>query len=442
MRIGALTLCLALLPAACSAETPPAVAEPPTVADVELTGPVSLSFWHAFTSDPQKKALDDLIGEFNRTNGRGITVTATSQGTYTQLYEKTLRAIQSGALPEISHAYETFVADYMRADTVIDLSPYLTSARNGMSAPQRDDVYRAYYDANTFPQFGNRLLSFPFSRSLFVLYQNDEMLRAANVASPRTWAEFERAVMALTKKDAAGRTTQYGWAVPLDASSFNAWVYSMGGTLMAADNRTVAWNGKEGLAVLSTIERLVKGGYAYVPRGFDYQNDFAASRLAFFMGPTTTRAFITAALRGSLQWSIQQIPQADPARARTVQYGANLAVMKSTPEKQLASWLFVKWLAERDQTARWAVQSYFMPVRRSAGDAPVVKDFWTQKDPQGKQAFELLASALPEPNLRGQQEVRDAILEALSRVATGTATPAAALKTAGDRANAILKENE
>ena len=426
--------------ASCSTATPPP-SPAVTVADLELTAPVALTFWHAFGADPQKKALEDLVADFNRTNGKGITVTTLNLGSYSQLYQRSLGAITTGTQPELIHAYETFVADYMKADAVVDLGPYIGSAKNGLTKASRDDIFKGFYDTNTFAQFGGRLLSFPLSTSLFVLYQNDDLLKASNVTAPKTWAEFERAVQTLTRKDAAGQTTTYGWAIPLDASNFSAWVSSMGGALMAADNRTVAWNGKEGLEVLRMIDRLIRGGYAYVPKGFDFQSDFAASRLPFFMGSTSTRPFIATAIRTPLNWSIQQVPQTSPVQARTIQYGANVAILKSTPEKQLAAWLFVKWFSERDQTARWATQSYFLPVRKSAADAQVIKDFWSKSDPQGKQAFGLLGTGVPEPNVRGQQEIRDAVLDALTKVALGTETPENALKVAGERANAILKDN-
>jgi len=39
--------------------------------------------------------------------------------------------------------------------------------------------------------------------------------------------------------------TRYGFAFNTDARIFNAQVYARGGGLMAADNKTVAWNGRK-----------------------------------------------------------------------------------------------------------------------------------------------------------------------------------------------------
>src|SRR5437588_6879791 len=126
MRKLAVFAAIAMLIAACGGSTPTASQTPAatTEADLDVTGPVTLTLWHALTSDPQKGALEAAIKKFNDTNGKGITITPVVQGNYTQLYQKTLGAIQAGALPEIVHAYESQVADYQKAAVVIDLEPY------------------------------------------------------------------------------------------------------------------------------------------------------------------------------------------------------------------------------------------------------------------------------------------------------------------------------
>src|SRR3989441_13114452 len=172
MRMKAAILAtIMLVSAACSAAAPGP--QQSTEADIAVSGPVSLTLWHAL-SGPQQKALDDLVAKFNSTNGKGITVTALNQGGYTQLYQKTLGAIQAGALPELAHAYESFVADYMKADVVVDLGPYKDSAKNGLTKASQDGIYQSYYDTHTVPQYGDRLLSVPFYQSHALMYVNND----------------------------------------------------------------------------------------------------------------------------------------------------------------------------------------------------------------------------------------------------------------------------
>ena len=426
---------------ACSGGAAPAPAAS-TQADIDLTGPVALTLWHTQTG-ANAKALQDLVDKFNSTNDKKITVTLQYQGSYTQLYQKNLSAIQAGALPELAVAYESFVADYEKADVVLNLDPYVSSAKNGLTKAQQDDVYKSYFDTNRFPQFGNQLLSFPFTKSLLITYQNDDILKELGKSAPKTWDEFEATARAAVKKGADGKTTRYGWASNISASTFNGWVLSRGGSLMSKDNKTVAWDGKEGVDSVKLFDKLLKEGVSYVPKGFDYQTDFGTGKVLFVQESSTGRPFFKSSFKGPINWSITGIPQTDPAKPKTVQYGANVAIFKSTPEKQLASWLFVKWFTDAPQTAEWAVKSSYMPVRNSAKDTQILKDSWAKDDPQGKQAFDLIGTSLPEPNARGQQDIRTVIEDMLTAVAAGKVTDIEkAVKDAGVKANQILKDNQ
>jgi ABC-type glycerol-3-phosphate transport system substrate-binding protein len=435
---AAILATLMLVGAACTEVSPPA--RQATEADITLSSPVKVELWHAL-SGSQQLAFEALVKRFNDTNGKGITVTAVYQGNYTQLYEKTLGAIRGGTLPDLAHAYESHVADYARTDLVVDLGPYKDSPRNGLTRQSQDDVYRGYYETNIFPQFGNKLLSWPFTKSLAVMYANEDVLKEIGKPVPKSWDDFEATVTAATKKDTSGKTIRYGFGFNTDAAYFDAQVYARGGSLMAADNRTVAWNGKEGLAVLQMYDRINRNATGYTPKGSDWQTDFAAGKLALYFSSTASLPFIKdVADRSGAEWTIANLPQSDAAKPRTAQFGANVAIFKSTTERQLASWLFIKWLTETDQTAQFAATSYFMPIRASAADSQVLKDYWAEV-PQGKQAFDLIKLSYPESNVRGQQEIRDvAIVNMVSDVITGKATPDAAIGTATSKANQILKD--
>ncbi|TME66164.1 MAG: ABC transporter substrate-binding protein [Chloroflexi bacterium] len=406
MRVkGTILATIMLVTAACNAGAP--APQQSTEADITLSGPVAITLWHAL-SGPQQVALDAMVKKFNDTNGKGITVTALNQGNYTVLGQKLMGAIQAGSLPELAHAYESNVADYMKAATVVDLGPYKDSKVNGLA----------------------------------VMYVNEDILKELGKPIPKTWDEFEATAAAAVKKDASGKTTRYGFGFTTDASYFNAQVYSRGGSLMAADNQTVAWNGKEGLQVLQMYDRMNKNGSGYTPAGFDWQNDLPGGKLLFYFSTTSSIPFLKdIADKTGAKWSIANLPQTDTAKPKTVQFGANVAIFKSTAEKQLASWLFIKWMSETDQSAQFAATSYYMPVRKSAADAQILKDYWA-KVPQGRQGFDLIQYSSPEPNVRGQQDVRNVVTDMMTSVLTAKATPDAAIKAAGDKANAIFKDNQ
>ncbi len=434
-------IAILLLPLVAACAGAPAPTEQPNAVDqLDLKGPVSVTLWHTQVQT-NAAALQALVDDFNKTNQNGITVKLEFQGNYTQLYQKNLAAIQAGTLPELAVAYESFVADYMKADAVLDLGPYVSSKKYGLTKESLDDIFSSYLDTNRFAQFGNKLLSFPFTKSLLTMYQNDDILREIGLSSPKTWDDFEKVAKAAKKVGADGKVSRYGWAVLPSASTFNGWVISRGGRLMSEDSKTVAWDGQQGVDSLALVQRCLQEQWCYNPKGFDYENDFGTNKLAFVMDSSTGRPFYKPFMKTPINWSIVSIPQTDPSKAKTVMYGANIAAFKTSPEKQLASWLFMKWFAEAQQTAKWSIISSYMPVRKSVVNDAALKQSWSTSDPQGKQAFDLNGTSAPEPNVRGQQDIRTVIEDAITAVLTGKGTPAD-LKTAGTKANQILKENQ
>ncbi len=213
LKLGIL---FAFLVAACSPGAPAgqqatAAPELSTEADITLSGPVTVTIWHNQTGI-LAKGFTEMIAEFNSTNGKGITVKAEEQSggqSYTGLYQKMLGAIQAGSMPEMIVAVENQVADYIKAGVVVELDQYLSSKKNGLANESLADIYKPYLDSNKYPQYGNKSFSFPFIKSLEVLYRNDGLAKELGfTAPPKTWEDLEKQAIAAKKADASGKVTR------------------------------------------------------------------------------------------------------------------------------------------------------------------------------------------------------------------------------------------
>jgi len=137
-RVVLVTVIAAILVGACGPGQQAAPAAS-TDADISLTAPVEVTLWHNQTG-VLAKAFNDMVAEFNSTNGKGITVKAEDQSSgnsYTGIYQKMLGAIQAGATPEMVVAVENQVADYAKAGVIVELDPYINSPKNGLSKESR-----------------------------------------------------------------------------------------------------------------------------------------------------------------------------------------------------------------------------------------------------------------------------------------------------------------
>ena len=398
---------------------------------------VTVVFWHTQTGT-NLAVIQDMVNQFNTTVGvqKKITVKEEYQGNYTQLYQKNLAAIQANTPPDMAVAYESYIPDYMKAKAVAELDTYV----NALDKKSMDDIFTGYIDTNKFAQFNNKMLSFPFTKSVAAMYYNEDLIKAAGarvptIDKPWTVAEFEEACAKITKKDAAGKTTTYALALTTDASYFDMGLYALGGKPLSADNKAAAFNTGAGLQWVELIDRLVKSGAAYLPQGYDWQNDFAAGKVALTFQSSTGVPFIRDLMTDKgkkpegFKWGLGLPPQADATKPKTVMFGANIAVFKTTALKQAACWEFIKWFTDTTQTVKWSVASSYMPIRKSAATSADLMAAWAT-NPQAKNAFDLILSSVPEPNVGGWQDARTFIADALTAVISGKSAPKAALDDA------------
>jgi ABC-type glycerol-3-phosphate transport system substrate-binding protein len=413
----------------------PATATP--VPPTKAPEPVTVTFWHTQQDDSFRgKLLKDMADRFHAKNPT-ITVNPVFVGTYDDLYKKSMAAISAGNPPDMGTAYESYIAEFMKANVVIPLEPLIEDKGIGLTAADKDDIFPGYWSTNLFPEFGNKMLSFPFTKSALGMYYNLTLLKGAGLsAAPKTWDEFETVCKAVTK-DAVK-----GLAFYEDCSTFNAFLYSRGATELTDDQTKAIFNSQQGIDSLDLLVRLQKAGAAYKPEGnYADQADFGKGVVAFNFASTSGTSYYADAIKKSNQsfeWGCTVPPQKDPTKPRTVMYGANVCIFKSNDARQRAAWQYVKWFTDTDQTAEWGSVSGYTPIRKTAMKK-LQDSGYMDKNPVVKEVYNVIApNSYPEPNVRGQQEIRDIVKNAWVSVTTGVSTPKAALDDAVVKANEAL----
>ena len=96
------------------------------------------------------------------------------------------------------------------------------------------------------------------------------------------------------------------------------------------------------------------------------QNRFADGQLLFVFASSSGLPFYQDAVSkgGNFKWDIALLP--NNGKPAVNLYGASVSVYKTTPEKELAAWLVIKFLGEKAQTTKWAINTGYLPVRQSA----------------------------------------------------------------------------
>jgi ABC-type glycerol-3-phosphate transport system substrate-binding protein len=424
--------------------TPPTV-EPTATLGPQATEPADpgikpLRFWEPFALDrPQGLLLGEMVRDFEAENP-DILIELVPKSGYVGIHGAMLAALEGGDLPDFAVAFPSMIAEYAAAGVVLPMEPFLVDPDFGLSEADLSDIFPGFLDAGRFPDFGRRMLAFPFSYNAIGMWVNEDLLRQAGWEQvPRTWSEFEQACF-----DVFANTGARCYPFIESASTFSAWVYSRGGEVLDDSGRRAAFNSPAGVESLALLRRLIDAGLAWRPE--DTYGDyvaFANGQAPFTFSSTGNTLLYLDAYEGALQngvapfrWYQTMIPQADPQAAATNLYGGSFFIVPGEPEREQASWRFVRWFTETRQAARWAASLQSMPPRLSALD--MMTDTLQAHPFVEIQIEGILPHARPEPAVAEELEVRDILYTAILSVTAGYLDPQTALDQAAAEVNTVL----
>ncbi len=378
--------------------------------------PEAAVFWDRQTTETAE-LLQQLAADFNASWKEGPPLKVERSGGYDEIFRKTSASIRAHVLPSMAVCYENMTAQYIPTGAVRALDEYMRDAQTGFSQSELDDFFPAVLETNRYAEFGGKMYSFPFTKSVLMMYFNKAVLAKAGFdRPPDTWDEFLAQCRAVKAK-----TGKFAYAVNPDCSTIDGMIFSRGGEVYA--DGKARFDSPESIAVFELYETLAKEGLAYqISAAFDDEIAFSKDDVAFTFRTGSGRIHVAALMQDRMdQWGLVRIPQADPAHPRTVLYGGNICLFNTTPEQARTAWAFVKYFTSKETMVRWALGTGYLPFRRSVADDPAVKDLWAQW-PYSRASFDCLDFARPEPNIRGWQEVREVVAKALRQVLDGNLT--------------------
>ena len=410
-------------------------------AEVQLKAPVEVQLWHVLNdSTSVGKAFLKLVNDFNAAKPM-IKVAPDFKGSYTDLFRAVQAAVAANATPDLAPSYESFIPVYMRANAVVALDEYIKVDKLDLN-----DYVPSMLESLRFKAYDNKLLQFPFTKSMLVMTYNEDMLREVGVSKPpETWDEMLALAPKLTKdRDGDGKPDQFAYRGYVDLSRFDGMIYSRGGKLLTEDQSKVLFTDKPGADSIEWLANMQPYAFVPPPRS-NSEDEFAGANFAIMFESSTGLGYIPPVVGDKFKWGVAIIPQGNGGTQKaTVLWGGNINIFKSTAERQRGAWEFIKWFSDKEQTAWWATQSGYLPVRKSAAEVPVLKDFWA-REARNKVPFDLLPYARGEPNVDGWQEVRDVMMDLFNYILVGqfakeNQAPRQALQEATEKSNKILAE--
>lgn len=371
--------------------------------------------WHAWAGAAAAE-LESLARDFNRTNTWGIRVQVRAFANTAEVSNQLQTSSETGEKADllISPLYELLYIE-QRQSQLMPLESLVQDATWGLTQAQQADFYPVFWQQGFDKE---RRVAIPAFSSGSVLYYNVTWAKELGFANPPgSVAQFVEQACAAARAnqsdDVGENDGAGGWIINTSYPAAVAWLYAYGVEIQdgKAGYRFDTTPARQSLAFLRS---LYEQGCAWLPEDEFVEHEFAARRGLFASGtvlgiPLQEEAFADA--RSQDEWMVLPYPGQSGAGAITV-YGESFAIVASTPPRQLASWLFIRWMLQPENQARLILKTGAYPLGAAA-----LAEIQTRKPlKQWQQAVDLLDLAQTEPGLASWRTVRWAVSDVAAQL--------------------------
>jgi len=422
------------------------------VAAIGLSSPAravtEIMWWHAMSGELGRQ-LERLAADFNASQSE-YRIVPSYKGNYTETVTAAIFAFRSRSQPAIVQVAEIATATMMAAQGAI--YPVFELMRDEAEAFSP----AAYLPAVTgyYSDAAGNMLSFPFNTSTPILYYNKNMFRAAGLdpeLAPKTWPELGAAAKRLRAAGAAcGFTTS--WPSWVNVENFSA-LHNL-----PISTRANGFGGFDAVLNFNNpvmVRHIAQLAAWQVDRVFDYSGRATSAEPRFqngecgiFIGSSATRADIKANSKFEVGYGMLPYwPDVEGAPQNTSIGGATLWVLRNRSAAEYKGVAkFFAFLSKPEIQAAWHQNTGYLPVTRAAFELTRAQGFY-DRNPGTAISIEQITLKPPTENSRGIRLgsfvlVRDVIDDELEQAFSGRKSAQAALDSAVERGNRLLRQFE
>lgn len=407
------------------------------ISDVDPSGQ-TVVYWHQYNSGAQLETIDALVAEFNETNEWGITVEALSQGGYDDIRTLMNGAITSGELPNLVAGFGNDVISYGLDDAVADLNLYLRDPSWGFTGDELGNLNQDVLDANIFEPLGGIRGAWPNQVSAQTFVVNMGMLNDLGFdAAPKTVEDMMAVACAAAEADGTE-----GYPIKGGASDYESFVASQGGVIFADGAYT--FTNDATIAALQLYQDIFNNDCGYIPDSrFGNTDDFALGLNPMASTSSAGIPFIVSGMADAgyeTEWIVTTHPGAADVNAVQV-FSPVIMIVPTSPEADLASWLFVKYIASDAVQETWTTATSYFPTSRTVaeglGDFEAENPFFAQANALVNDGAITIYGS---PQQLSYGAVRGLIDEAIADVTSNGRDVAEVAQELEDAANAVHEE--
>jgi sn-glycerol 3-phosphate transport system substrate-binding protein len=407
-----------------------------------------IMWWHAMSGELGRQ-VEKLAADFNASQSE-YRIVPSYKGNYTETVTASIFAFRSRSQPAIVQVNEIATATMMAARGAI--YPVFELMRNEAEPFSPADYVPAI--SGYYADVAGNMLSFPFNTSTPILYYNKNMFRAAGLnpeVAPKTWPEVGAAAKRLRATGATcGLTTS--WPSWINVENFSA-LHNL-----PISTRANGFGGLDAELNFNNpvmVRHIAQLAEWQTTRVFDYSGRatsaeprFQRGECGIFLGSSATRADIKANSKFEVGYGmLPYLADVEGAPQNTIIGGATLWVLRDRPRAEYKGVAkFFGFLSKPEVQAAWHQNTGYLPVTRAAFDLTRAQGFY-DRNPGAAISIEQITLKPPTENSKGIRLgsfvlIRDVIDDELEQAFAGKKSAQAALDSAVERGNRMLRQFE
>ncbi|OAF09425.1 glycerol-3-phosphate ABC transporter substrate-binding protein [Bradyrhizobium centrolobii] len=407
-----------------------------------------IALWHAMSGELGRQ-LEKLTSDFNASQS-DYRIVPSYKGNYTETVTAAIFAFRSRGQPAIVQVNEVATATMTAAKGAI--YPVFSLMRD-LNEPFSPDAYLPAVSGYYTDATGN-LLSFPFNASTPILYYNKTMFRDAGLdpeKPPKTWPELGLAAKRLRARGAVcGFTTSWpSWIHVENFSAFHNLPLATRTNGFAGLDAELTINNATLVRHVAQLAEWQKDKvFDYSGRGQSAEPRFQNGECGIFIGSSATRADIKANSKFEIGYGMMPYwPDVKDAPQNSIIGGATLWVLRDRPRDEYKGVArFFAYLSQPGVQAAWHQNTGYLPITRAAFELTRAQGFY-ERNPGSAISFEEITLHPPTDNSKGIRLgsfvlIRGAIEDELEQAFAGKKGAQAALDSAVERGNKLLRQFE
>ncbi|MHB8933245.1 MAG: extracellular solute-binding protein [Bellilinea sp.] len=358
-------------PSVTTVQEPTPVPPTPTVTPIylvpedQLKG-LPINFFHPWTGD-LSTAVEKLVAEFNQVNEWGIQVTAVSSGSSMALAETVENGSDGELMPQVVLAPSEHLLTWLdRENRIRPLNDFIADPVLGLSEQARVNFPLVFWQQD---QQGGMQAGIPAQRDTPVIFYNQTWASELGFNTPpATIDAFKEQACAAADINSHDRFAANdgtgGWIVNTDGQVVYSWLMTFGlENALAGDPFAFNFNQPATEQAFTFLRSMVDEGCAWFARS-TASNEYFAGRQALMVSGSLTDLSLQAKTQERLEstdvWTILPYPDGD--QAVSVTSGLSFGVLVGTPQQELASWLFVRWMSQPENNVQLLLAGGGLPV--------------------------------------------------------------------------------